>query len=192
MFRGVLMLGHNPNASMSRPVLKPISEEKSQEIFERTNINITTDARKDLVGYNGRESEVLSKIAKTELQTAANAAFVSGSHINWRITSEQCLTLSNTGRDWTQLWIIYLPRNYRRPHMPDAGSADKRFLLSLPVKKGGLAISIFSAVAVLSLPTPAQLLNSCLNISTIKTPEHQWIVNKSRPHGERLPIPEKN
>ena len=81
---------------MSRPVLKPISEEKSQEIFERTIINITTDARKDLVGYNGRESEVLLKIAKTELQTAANAAFVSGSHINWRITSEQCPTLSNT------------------------------------------------------------------------------------------------
>ena len=112
MFRGVLMLGHNPNASKSWLVLKPTSEEKAREIFGRTNINITTDARKDLVGYIGSESgcgkyaeelvsswcdqlKVLSKIAKTELQTAY-AAFVSGSHINWRITSEQCPTSINT------------------------------------------------------------------------------------------------
>ena len=84
MIRGVLMLGHNPNASKSWLVLKPTSEEKAREIFGRTNINIATDARKDLVGYIGSESgcgkyaeelvsswckqlKVLSKIAKTEL-----------------------------------------------------------------------------------------------------------------------------
>ena len=32
---------------------------------------------------------------------------------------------------------------------------------------------------ILSLPTPAQLLSSWLNISTIKKAQHQWIVNSS-------------
>ena len=39
---------------------------------------------------------------------------------------------------------------------------------------------------ILSLPTPVLLLN----ISTVKTTQHQWIVNNSRPPGEGLPIPE--
>ena len=41
---------------------------------------------------------------------------------------------------------------------------------------------------ILSLPTPVLLLN----ISTVKTTHHQWIVNNSRPPGEGLPIPENN
>ena len=31
-----------------------------------------------------------------------------------------------------------------------------------------------------------------LSILTIKKAHHQWIVNKSRPQGEGLPIPEMN
>ena len=49
-----------------------------------------------------------------------------------------------------------------------ACTADERLLLSLPVKKGGLAISIFSILANYRI-----VLNSWLNVSTIKTAQHQ-------------------
>ena len=87
-------LGYNPNAAKSWLVVKPHTEVCAREVFEGTNINMTTQGRKYLGGFIGSKSgsgkyaeelvslwceqlKVLVKIEKTEPQ-AAYAAFVSG------------------------------------------------------------------------------------------------------------------
>ena len=96
-----------------------------------------------------------------------------GSNVNWLIASEQCRpTSSNTGRNWMQLATMYFSRQLQMATRKKAGAEN---LSSRPF-------------LILSLPTPVLLLN----ISTVKTTHHQWIVNNSRPPGEGLPIPENN
>ena len=86
-------LGYNPNAAKSRLVVKSHTKVCAQEVFEGTNIDLTTEGRKYLGGFIGNESgsgkyteelvsswckqlKVLSIIVKTEPQ-AAYAVFVS-------------------------------------------------------------------------------------------------------------------
>ena len=96
-----------------------------------------------------------------------------GSNVNWLIASEQCRPTSSntdaTGCNWRQ---CIFPGNYR---WPQERKLVRKNLSSRPF-------------LILSLPTPVLLLN----ISTVKTTHHQWIVNNSRPPGEGLPIPENN
>ena len=153
-------LGYNLNAARSWLVVKPHTEVCAWEVFERTNINITTEGRKYLGGFIGSESgsgkyaeelvsswcgqlKVLSKIAKTEPQ-AAYAAFVSGfkHKLNYYIR-----TFPNIKHHLGQLDALV--EQVFIPAVTDGHicSADERLLLSLPAKKGGLAIPIFSATA---------------------------------------------
>ena len=153
-------LGYNPNTSTSWLVVKPQAEEKAREIFGGTSIDITTEGRKYLGGYTGSESgcrkyaeelvsswcdqlTVLSKIAKMELQ-AAYVAFVSG--FKHKLTY-YIRTMSNIKHHLTQLDSFV--DNVFIPSITDGHicTADERLLLSLPVKRGGLGIPIFSAVA---------------------------------------------
>ena len=153
-------LGYNPNALKSWLLVKPTTEEKAREMFGGTSINITADGRKYIGSYIGSESgcgkyaeelvsswcnqlKVLSKIAKTELQ-AAYAAFVSG--FKHKLT--YCIrTMPNIKKHLTRLDAIV--DNEFIPAITDGHicSADKRLLLFLPAKKGGLAIPIFSTIA---------------------------------------------
>ena len=123
---------------------------------------ITIEGRKYLGGFIGSKSgcgeyeeelvnswceqlRVLSKIAKTEPQ-AAYAAFVNGYkhkltyHIRTLPNIKQHLTRLDALVD--QLFIPAITDD----HMC---SDDERLLISLPVKKGGLAIPIFSSIAEL-------------------------------------------
>ena len=153
-------LGYNRNTSTSWLVVKPQAEEKAQKIFGGTSIDITTEGRKYLGGYTGSESgcrkyaeelvsswcdqlTVLSKIAKMEPQ-AAYVAFVSG--FKHKLTY-YIRTMSNIKHHLTQLDSFV--DNVFIPSITDGHicTADERLLLSLPVKRGGLAIPIFSAVA---------------------------------------------
>ena len=132
----------------------------AREVFEGTNINITEEGRKYLGGFIGSESgsgkyaeelvsswckqlEVLSKIAKTEPQ-AAFAAFVS--EFKHKLTY-YIRTLPNIKQHLVQLEALV--NQVFIPAITDGHicSADERLLLSLPTKKGGLAIPIFPVTA---------------------------------------------
>ena len=86
---------------------------------------------------------VLSKIAKTEPQ-AAYAAFVSG--FKHKLTY-YIRTMPNIKQHLTRLDAVV--DNVFIPVITDGHlcTTDERRLLSLPVKKGGLAIPIFSTMA---------------------------------------------
>ena len=49
-------LGHYPNASKSRLVVKPTVEQKAREIFGVSSINVTIDGRRYHGGYIASES----------------------------------------------------------------------------------------------------------------------------------------
>ena len=155
-------LGYNPNAAKSWLVVKPHTEVCAREVYmyEGTNINITTEGRKYIGGFIGSESgsgeyaeelvsswceqlKVLSKIAKTKPQ-AAYAAFVSG--FKYKLTY-YIRTVPNIKQHLVQLDALV--DQVFIPEITDSHicSADERLLLSLPAKKGGLAITIFSATA---------------------------------------------
>ena len=146
-------LGYNPNPSNSWLIVKPTVEEKAREVFGGISINITTGGRKYIGGYIGSESEcgkyaeelisswcdqlkVLSKIAKTQPQ-AAYAPFVSG--FKHKLTY-YIRMIPSIKQHLTRLDVIvdnaFIP-----------AITDGRLLLSLPAKKGGLAIPIFSTIA---------------------------------------------
>ena len=153
-------VGYNPNAAKSWLVVKPHTEVCAREVFEGTNINMTTQGRKYLGGFIGSKSgsgkyteelvslwgeqlKVLVKIAKTEPQ-AAYAAFVSG--FKHKLTY-YIRTLPNIKQHHAQLDALV--DQVFIPAITDGHicSADERLLLSLPAKKGGLAIPIISATA---------------------------------------------
>ena len=87
---------------------------------------------------------VLSKIAKTEPQ-AAYAAFVSG--FKHKLTYYIKTIMPNTKQHLTLLDAVV--DNVFIPAITDGHlcTTDERLLLSLPVKKGGLEIPIFSTMA---------------------------------------------
>ena len=59
--------------------------------------------------------------------------------------------------------------------------AHERLLLSLPVKKGGLALPILSVAADLEFANSHAATRQLFkHINKIKTVQHQWIVNNSR------------
>ena len=122
-------------------------------------INITTEGRKYLGGYIGSEDGwdeyadelvnswcgqlmVLSKIAKTEPQ-AAYAAFVSG--FKHKLTY-YIRTMPNIKQHLTRLDAVV--DNVFIPVITDGHlcTTDEQLLLSLPVKKGGLTLPIFSTM----------------------------------------------
>ena len=154
-------LGYNPNASKSWLIVKPEVQTKAREIFRGTKIDITTEGRKYLGSHNGNEDGwdeyadelvnswcgqlmVLSKIAKTEPQ-AAYAAFV-GSGFKHKLTY-YIRTMPNIKQHLTRLDAIV--DNVFIPAITDGHlcTTDERLLLSLPVKKGGLAIPIYTTMA---------------------------------------------
>ena len=156
-------LGYYPNGSKSWLVVKPIKEEKARQIFRDTNIKVTTEGQSYLEGYIGSESgqskyadelvsswcdqlTVLSKIARSEPQ-AAYTAFVSSfiHKLTYHIR-----TMPNIKQHLSELDdIVVFVDNVFIPAITEGRvcSTDERLLLSLPVKKGGLAIPIFSNVA---------------------------------------------
>ena len=151
-------LGYNPNASKSWLIVKPEVQTKAREIFRGTKINITTEGRKYLGGYIGSEDGwdeyadelvnsccgqlmVLSKIAKIEPQ-AAYAAFVSG--FKHQVTY-YIRTTPNIKQHLTRLdaMTTYSSQQLQYGHLC---TTDEQLLLSLPVRKGSLAIPIFSTM----------------------------------------------
>ena len=190
-------LGYNPNPLKSWLVVKPTVEEKAREIFGGTNINITIDGRKYLGGYIGSESgrgkyaedlvsswcnqlKVLSKIAKTEPQ-AAYAAFVSG--FKHKLTY-YIRTMTNIKQHLTRLDAMV--DNLFIPAITDGHicTVDERLLLSLPVKKGGLAIPIFSAVADFecanSRSATEQLVEYIINQDSTALLDSEQLMNSRR------------
>ena len=157
-------LGYYPSGSKSWLVVKPIKEEKARQIFRDTNIKVTTEGRSYLGGYTGSESgqskyanelvsswcdqlTALSKIARSEPQ-AAYTAFVSSfiHKLTYHIR-----TMPNIKQHLSKMDDIV--DNVFIPAITEGSvcSTDERLLLSLPVKKGGLAIPIFSNVAEFEL-----------------------------------------
>lgn len=153
-------LGYYPNAAKSWLVVKPEVERKAHEIFRGTGVNITVEGRKYLGGYIGSgdgcddyanqlvnswcsQLEVLSKIAKAEPQ-AAYAAFVSG--FKHKLTY-YIRTMPNIKQHLRRLDAII--DSMFIPAITDGHvcSTNERLLLSLPARKGGLAIPIFSTLA---------------------------------------------
>ena len=149
-------LGYNPNAAKSWLIVKPEMEEMARKIFRGTRIKITIEGRKYLGGFIGSKNgcgeyeeelvnlwckplRVLSYIAKTEPQ-ALYAAFVNG--FKHKLTYH-IRTLPNIKQHLTQLDALvdqlFIPA-ITDGHMC---SDDERLLISLPVKKAGLAIPIF-------------------------------------------------
>ena len=147
------LLGYHPNASKSWLVVTPIEEER--QIFEDTNIKVTTESKSHLGGYIGSESgkanyaeelihswcsqlTVLSTIAKSQPQ-AVYAGFMSSFiheltyHIRTMHNIKQRLLILDDIVD-----------NVFIPAITGGLICSKdEWLLSLPVKKGGLAIPIF-------------------------------------------------
>jgi hypothetical protein len=157
-------LGYYPSGSKSWLVVKPIKEEKARQIFRDTNIKVTTEGRSYLGEYIGSESgqskyadelvssccdqlTVLSKIARSEPQ-AAYTAFVSSfiHKLTYHIR-----TMPNIKQHLSKLDGIV--DNVFIPAIAEGHvcSTNERLLLSLPVKKSGLAIPIFSNVAEFEL-----------------------------------------
>ena len=169
-------LGYYPNAEKSWLIIKPDRNEEAKELFGNTNINITTQGRKYLGGYIGEadgEKEyskklvdkwcdqivTLSKIARCEPQ-AAYAAFVGGFRNRLTYHMRTISALSNELRRFDDLVDSTLI-----PAITDGYSCtrDERILLSLPAKKGGLAIPIFSALAVREYSNSRKITASITN-----------------------------
>jgi hypothetical protein len=153
-------LGYYPNALKSWLVVKSEAEDEAQQVFADTNIKITTEGRKYLGGFIGSEDgqskyveglvdtwcdqlTLLSKIARSEPQ-AAYAVFTSG--FRHKLTY-YIRTIPNIKQHLVKLDEVV--DNKFIPAITEGHicSTDERLLLSLPVKKGGLAIPIFSNIA---------------------------------------------
>ena len=198
-------LGYNIYASKSWLIVKPEVQKKAQKIFRGTKINITTEGRKYLGGYIGSEDGwdeyadelvnswcgqlmVLSKIAKTEPQ-AAYAAFVSG--FKHKLTY-YIRTMPNIKQNLTRLDAVV--DNVFIPVITDGHlcTTDERRLLSLPVKKGGLAIPILSTMAEFQFANSRAATEQLVEHIYYKTAKPQWIPNNSRPQEEESPLPKKS
>eukprot|EP00794_Sanderia_malayensis_P017855 gene17855-biopygen15282 len=131
-------LGYFPNATKSWIVIKPDVEQEAREIFDGTNIQITTEERKYLGGFigskKGKDSyvsslvsswcdqlKVLSRIAKSEPQSAYSA-FVSG--FRHRLTYHMS-TIMNI-EDHLNI-IIRFPENVRNSLEELKDSLDETF-----------------------------------------------------------------
>ena len=151
------LLGYHPNAAKSWLVVKPDKMEAARLAFDGTGIQITDEGRKYLGGFVGSSSakdryvesivnswckqlEVLSMIGKTEPQ-AAYTAFVSGfkNQLTYHIR-----TIPNIAAHLTKLDhvidTVFIP-SITEGHFC---SRNERLLLSLPSRKGGLALPIFA------------------------------------------------
>ena len=71
-------------------------------------------------------------------------------------------------------------------------TTDERRLLSLPVKKGGLAIPILSTMAEFQFANSRAATEQLVEHIYYKTAKPQWIPNNSRPQEEESPLPKKS
>ena len=156
------LLGYFPKASKSWLVVKPQLLDRATEIFEGTNVKITTEGQKYLGGFIGTESgkneyiqdkieswvkqlETLSIIAQYEPQ-AAYSAFVSG--FKHRFTYHT-RTLENIQPLLAQVDHIIDTKFIPAITEGRVLSTMERKLISLPVRLGGLGIPIISETCVL-------------------------------------------
>lgn len=153
-------LGYYPKASKSWLVIKPEVEDEVHQVFAGTDIKITTEGRQYLGGFIGSEAGqseyidglvdswcnqliVLSKIARSEPH-AAYAAFTSG--FRHKLTY-YIRTIPNIKPHLAKVDEVI--DNTFIPAITEGHvcTAEERLLLSLPVRKGGLAIPVFSNTA---------------------------------------------
>ncbi|XP_028416582.1 uncharacterized protein LOC114540659 [Dendronephthya gigantea] len=153
-------LGYYPKASKSWLVVKPEVEDEAHLIFAGTDIKITTEGRQCLGGFVGSEAGqseyidglvdswcnqliLLSKIARSEPH-AAYAAFTSG--FKHKLTY-YIRTIPNIKQQLTKVDEVI--DNTLIPAITEGHicTVEERLLLSLPVKKGGLAVPMFTNIA---------------------------------------------
>ena len=151
------LLGYYPEPSKSWLIVKEQLADDASQIFSDTEIKITTEGRKYLGGFIGKqeaqsqyakelvskwikEVKVLSKIAKCEPQTAYTA-FVGG--YRHKLTYH-IRTFENLSEYLKPLDDVITSEFIPAITEGRICSEDERLLLSLPVKLGGLAIPIFS------------------------------------------------
>eukprot|EP00794_Sanderia_malayensis_P001505 gene1505-biopygen1251 len=153
-------LGYFPNATKSWLVIKLDVEQEAREIFDGTDIQITTEGRKYLGGFigskEGKDSyvsslvsswcdqlKVLSRIAKSEPQSAYSA-FVSGFRHRLTYHMRTIMNIEDHLKKFDEILdTVFIPA-ITDGHIC---SSDERLLLSLPVKRGGLALPIFSSLS---------------------------------------------
>ena len=151
--------GYYPKASKSWLVVKESEFNRAIEIFDKTNINITTEGQKYLGGFLGTDEavqdyveelvndwvaqlDILSSIAKSEPQ-AAYTGFTSG--FKHKMTY-YIRTIPNIADKLKTLddkvqndFIPAITEGHRCNHA-------ERSLLSLPVRLGGMGIPIFAEI----------------------------------------------
>lgn len=148
--------GYYPKASKSWLVVKEEKYEEAVHLFQNTGINITTEGRKYLGGFVGKDEatkeyveelrdewinqlEELSNIAKSEPQ-AAYSAFTAGFRHKMTYFIRTIPDLAETLKPLDE--VI---NNKLIPAITEGQiiSAADRSLLSLPVRLGGLGIPIY-------------------------------------------------
>ena len=149
------MLGYFPKASKSWLIVKPNLVDEAKRIFNGTNINVTTEGRKYLGGFIGTDEgksiyshkrieewieqlSSLSEIAKIEPH-AAYTAFITG-FVNKM--SYHIRVLPNIDHLLSKLDQIIGTKFI--PAITDGHicTTEERLLLSLPIKRGGLSLSL--------------------------------------------------
>ena len=154
-------MGYHPKAPKSWLIVKEKDKKRAEELFRDTQINITTVGRKYLGGFIGsnegtesyvgdlvkewvEELETLSNIAKSEPQ-AAYSSFTAG--FRHKITYF-IRTIPNVKEILKPLDDVI--DNKFIPAITEGHSCSKmeRELFALPVRLGGMGISIFSELSV--------------------------------------------
>ena len=150
-------LGYHPKPSKSWLIVKEEHKERAEEIFANTGIKITSEGKKYLGGYVGtgegtmkyveelvdewiEQLKQLAAIAKSEPQ-AAYSAFTAGFKHKMTYYIRTIPNLSTILKPLDETVMKeFIPAITDGHHC----SEDERYLLSLPVRLGGLGLPIFS------------------------------------------------
>ena len=183
--------GYYPKPEKSWLVVKEDQLARAEEIFQGTNINITTDGQKYLGGFLGTEEavekyvkdlvedwisqlDVLVEIARSEPQ-AAYTAFTSGFRHKMTYYIRTIPNISEILKPFdekvTKDFIPAITEGHQCTPM-------ERSLLSLPVRMGGLGIPIFSDISNIEFNNSVLVTKQLTN--NINRQIHEYIIDKEQ------------